>query len=118
LKEGRGCFFRKIAINSKKPSIMDYVEHFTELEVYQLCRQLSKEVFEISKTFPKEELYSLTDQVRRSSRSIGGQIAEAWGKRKCHYITQGVSEDLTDRYGSVHRMLKSMMEKSSSFCSD
>ncbi|MEX2234858.1 MAG: four helix bundle protein [Cyclobacteriaceae bacterium] len=124
---------------------MDYVDSFTELEVYQLCRQLSKEIFEISKTFPKGEMYSLTDQIRRSSRSVGGQIAESWGKRKyekhfvskltdadgeqqethhwiltsldCLYISQEVGENLIDRYGSVHRMLKSMMDKSSSFCS-
>ena len=56
---------------------MTYVTSFKELEVYQLCRQLTKEIFEISKSFPKEEMYSLTDQIRRASRSIGGQIAEA-----------------------------------------
>ena len=124
---------------------MVYAESFTELEVYQLSRQLSKEIFEISKTFPKEEMYSLTDQIRRSSRSVGGQIAEAWGKRRYEkhfiskltdadgeqygtvhwlisacdsgYITQEVADDLIDRYGSVYRMLKSMIDKSSSFCS-
>jgi four helix bundle protein len=56
---------------------MAYANNFRELEVYQLCRQLSKEIFEISKSFPREETYSLTDQMRRSSRSAGGQIAEA-----------------------------------------
>lgn len=123
---------------------MTYVKNFTELEVYQLCRQLSKEIFEISKTFPKEEMYSLTDQIRRSSRSIGGQIAEAWARRKyekhfvskltdaegeqletvhwiltardCSYLAAETGENLIDRYGSVYRMLKSMREKASSFC--
>ncbi len=61
---------------------MEYVKSFRDLEVYKLSRQLSKEIFEISKGFPKEEMFSLTDQVRRSSRSIGGQIAEAWAKRR------------------------------------
>ena len=69
---------------------MEFVESFRELEVYKLSRQLSKEIFEISKRFPKEEMYSLTDQVRRSSRSIGAQIAEAWGKRKYekHFVSK------------------------------
>lgn len=57
---------------------MKKVTKFYELEVYQLCRELAKEIFEVSKTFPKEEMYSLTDQMRRASRSVGGQVAEAW----------------------------------------
>lgn len=123
---------------------MPYANHFSELDVYQLCRQLSKEIFELTKTFPKEEKFSLTDQIRRSSRSIGGQVAEAWAKQKyekhfvskltdadgeqeetvhwlmtsldCLYLTPEIGDNLISRYGSVHRMLKSMMEKSSSFC--
>lgn len=58
-----------------------YVERYQDLLVYQKQRELSKAVFEISKSFPSEEKYSLTDQIRRSSRSIGAQIAEAWAKR-------------------------------------
>lgn len=50
---------------------MEYVKSFRDLEVYKLSRQLSKEIFELSKKFPKEEMYSLTDQIRRSSRSVG-----------------------------------------------
>ena len=64
---------------------MEFVTGFRELKVYKLSRQLSKGVFEVSKTFPKQEMYSLTDQIRRSSRSIGAQIAEAWGKRRYYY---------------------------------
>lgn len=86
---------------------MEYVKSFRELEVYRLARQLSKEIFEISKTFPKEEMYSLTDQVRRSSRSIGGQIAEAWGKRRYekHFIsklTDADGEQLETQHWIVH----------------
>jgi four helix bundle protein len=123
---------------------MAYANNFRELEVYQVCRQLSKEIFEISKSFPREETYSLTDQMRRSSRSAGGQIAEAWAKRKyerhfvskltdadgeqletqhwietaldCSYVLTEVADNLLDRYGSVGRMLRSMMDKSSDFC--
>lgn len=61
---------------------MEFVTGFRDLKVYQLSRQLSREIFEVSKSFPKAEMYSLTDQIRRSSRSIGAQIAEAWGKRR------------------------------------
>ncbi|MDD2634814.1 MAG: four helix bundle protein [Bacteroidales bacterium] len=46
---------------------MAYVKSFRDLEVYQLARQLAKEIFEITKEFPKEEIYSLTSQIRRSS---------------------------------------------------
>lgn len=69
---------------------MEHAEDFSELAVYQLARQLAKEIFAISKTFPKEETYSLTDQIRRSSRSIGGQIAEAWAKRNYerHFVSK------------------------------
>ena len=56
---------------------MTYAKSFGELDVYKLSRDLAKDIFQISKSFPKEETYSLTDQIRRSSRSIGAQIAEA-----------------------------------------
>jgi four helix bundle protein len=62
-------------------SELPYVNSFRDLIVYQKARALSREIFELSKSFPKEEMFSLTDQVRRSSRSIGAQIAEAWAKR-------------------------------------
>jgi four helix bundle protein len=58
---------------------MEFVKGFRDLKVYNLSKQLSKEIFIMSKTFPKDEMYSLTDQIRRSSRSVGAQIAEAWG---------------------------------------
>lgn len=61
---------------------MEHAKSFRDLEVYKLSRRLAREVFELSKGFPREEMYSFTDQVRRSSRSIGAQLAEAWGKRK------------------------------------
>ena len=55
-----------------------YAESFRDLIVYQKAKAVSRKIFELSKTFPNEEKYSLTDQIRRSSRSIGAQIAEAW----------------------------------------
>jgi hypothetical protein len=50
---------------------MIYVKSFRDLEVYKLAREVAKEIFILSKGFPVEEKYSLTDQIRRSSRSIG-----------------------------------------------
>ncbi len=58
------------------------IKSHEELEVYQLAFKGAMRVFEISKTFPREETYSLTDQVRKSSRSVCSNIAEAWRKRR------------------------------------
>lgn len=57
------------------------VKH-TELEVYKKAFETAMEVFRVSKRFPKEEMYSLTDQVRRSSRSVCANLSEAWRKRR------------------------------------
>jgi four helix bundle protein len=53
-----------------------------ELEVYGLSFDLAMQIFEITKKFPKEETYSLTDQIRRSSRSVCSNLAEAFRKRR------------------------------------
>ena len=58
------------------------IQYHWELEVYQLSVEAAMRIFEMTKSFPKEEMYSLTDQIRRSSRSVSGQIAEAWRRRK------------------------------------
>lgn len=55
-----------------------------DLDVYQLSYRMAIEIFEETKGFPKEEKYSLTDQIRRSSRSVPVNISEAWGKRMYH----------------------------------
>ncbi len=121
-----------------------YVNSYRDLEVYKLARQLAHEIFEISKRFPREEMYSLTDQVRRSSRSVGAQIAEGWAKRRyekhfvskltdadgeqletqhwietaldCSYITKIEADHLLGNCESIGRMLGSMIRKSSQFC--
>src|SRR5881409_339354 len=61
---------------------MKLIRYHWELEVYKMSVETAMRVFELSKRFPKEERYSLTDQMRRSSRSVSGQIAEAWRRRK------------------------------------
>jgi four helix bundle protein len=53
-----------------------------ELDVYRTTFSVAMEIFELSKRFPKEETYSLTDQIRRSSRSVCANLAEAWRKRR------------------------------------
>jgi four helix bundle protein len=74
------------------------VKKFEELEVYQLALELQRQIFALSKRFPKDEQYSLTDQIRRSSRSVGANIAEAWHKRR--YTAHFVSK-LTDADGEA-----------------
>jgi len=124
---------------------MEHAESFRDLEVYKLARQLSREIYELSKDFPKEEMFSLTDQIRRSSRSVGAQIAEAWAKRRyekhfiskltdadgeqqetqhwvktasdCNYLSAKQTKDWLNRYASVGRMLSSMINKAAQFCS-
>ena len=61
---------------------MGTIRHFRELDVYKMAMEAALKIFELSKRFPVEERYSLTDQVRRSSRSVCANIAEAWRKRR------------------------------------
>ncbi len=58
------------------------IRSFRELDVYQRSKAVAIESFRLSAAFPKHETYSLTDPVRRSSRSVSANIAEAWGKRR------------------------------------
>ena len=122
---------------------MEY-KGFRDLKVYQLSYQLALEIFQISKDFPKEEKYSLTDQIRRSSRSIPSNIAEAWRKRKyrkyfvsklidsiaeesetevwldfsrdLNYIDNAKHDFFLSKYDEVARMLNSMIEHPEKFC--
>ncbi len=80
---------------------MGQINSFRDLIVYQKAYKLAMDIFEISKEFPKEEKYSLTDQIRRSSRSVTSNIAEGWAKKK--YIKHFVSK-LTDALGEEHEV--------------
>jgi four helix bundle protein len=123
---------------------LNHAKSFRDLVVYQKAKKVSRAIFEISKGFPKEETYSLTDQIRRASRSIGAQIAEAWGKRRyvrhfvskltdadaeqmetqhwvdeacdCQYLDSKQVEELTEELMQIGRMLNSMMDKANLFC--
>ncbi|MDD4891063.1 MAG: four helix bundle protein [Phycisphaerae bacterium] len=61
---------------------MAHIAHFRELRVWQAAMDAAMDIYEASKRFPPEERYSLTDQIRRSSRSVPSNIAEAWHKRR------------------------------------
>ena len=60
----------------------DEYHGYKDLIVYKKAFKLSTSIFKITKAFPREEMFSLTDQMRRSSRSVGSNIAESWGKRR------------------------------------
>jgi len=120
------------------------IESFRELRVYQAAFELQQEIFKVSKGFPKEEMFSLTDQIRRSSRGIGANLAEAWQKRRyeshfvsklsdsdaeqaetqhwldtalnCKYIGSEVHTSLLEKCQEIGRMLGTMINKPSSFC--
>jgi four helix bundle protein len=66
-----------------------------DLIVYQKAYNLAMEVFVVSKSFPKEERYSLTDQIRRSSRSVCANLREAWAKRRyeAHFVSKLTDAD-------------------------
>lgn len=77
---------------------MEKIRKYKDLKVFQLSFEAGMEIFELSKKFPAEERYSLTDQIRRSSRSVSGNIAEAWRKRR--YPKSFVAK-LTDSEGEA-----------------
>jgi four helix bundle protein len=115
-----------------------------ELEVYRLAFDTAMEIFELSKGFPPEEKFSLTDQVRRSSRSVCTNISEGWRKRKykavfinkltdaeqeaaetqtwlefalaCKYINRDIFKQLDEKYEHIFAMLITMERKVDSFC--
>ena len=61
---------------------MAEIRSFRDLNAYKKAREAARTIFELTKLFPKEERYALTDQVRRSSRAVAAMIAEAWAKRR------------------------------------
>lgn len=69
---------------------MQNIRSYKELRVYQAAMDAAMRVFELSKSFPTEEKYSLTDQMRRSSRSVCTNIGEAWRKRRypAHFVSK------------------------------
>jgi four helix bundle protein len=74
---------------------LPHANRFQDLLVYKKARALALQVFELSTGFPRDEIYSITSQVRRSSRSVGAQIAEAWAKRRYekHFVSKLTDAD-------------------------
>ena len=114
-----------------------------ELEVYRKAFEAARVIFELSRKFPKEESYSLTDQIRRSSRSVCANLAEAWRKRRyeaafisklsdveaeaaetqiwlefalaCGYLEREVTSDLSSTYERIISTVVGMINQSDSW---
>lgn len=123
---------------------MKHARHFRELRTYENARQAAKMIFEHSRCFPKEERYSLTDQVRRASRAAKALIGEAWGRRRyrasfshklvealgeanevqswlddildCGYADVAWHEMMCDRYAVIGGMISRMIDHAQEFC--
>ncbi len=117
---------------------------YRDLKVYRLAYELALKIHEATKSFPVEEKYSLVDQIRRSSRSVPANLAEAWKKRRykkafisklidCSgeagetevwldmskdlgYLEKSNYDDLMENYDQVSRMLAGMIDKADKFC--
>jgi four helix bundle protein len=120
------------------------VDSWKDLEVYRAAFDLQQRIFRLTMSWPKGEKYSLIDQIRRSSRSIGANIAEAWAKRRypnhflskltdsngelqetlhwlrtaadCGYIQREVALELSELTTLLGKQLGAMMNKHKSFC--
>jgi len=123
---------------------MPAIRSFRDLEVYRPSKREAKQIFVISKRFPRDERFSLTDQVRRSSRATGSMIAEAWARRRypaafiskltealgeametqawldhaleCEFLDPSDHAELDSGWQEVGAMLNGMINKTDAFC--
>ena len=123
---------------------MASIRSFRDLDVYSQAREQAKKVFVASKSFPREERFSLTDQIRRSSRAVNAMIAEAWARRMypaafinkineamgeametqawldhaldAEYINQSQHHSLDDNWQRIGAMLNRMIQRANDFC--
>jgi len=123
---------------------MTPAKSFRDLKVYQAAREAARVIFELSKNFPRDERYSLTDQIRRSSRAVKAMLAEAWARRRYKaafvnkidealgeaYETQPWLDDAVDstnlskqefedldrRYDAIGGMFSRMIDRADDFC--
>lgn len=74
---------------------MPVINRFEDLKVYRAAFRLQRNVFRASKRWPRDETFSLIDQVRRSSRAVGANVAEAWSKRRypAHFLSKLTDAD-------------------------
>jgi four helix bundle protein len=120
------------------------IKRVRDLDVYKIAFDAAMDIWQITNGFPQEEKYSLVDQIRRSSRSVCSNLAEAWRKRRykavfknklsdamqeasesqtwlefsvsCNYIDQKKFDELDQRYEHILAMLNNMEMKADSFC--
>ena len=123
---------------------MGAAQSFRDLETYQKARQQSQYIFRLTQEFPKEETYSLTDQIRRSSRAVCAMLAEAWARRRyeaafvnklnqalaeametqswldaaldCDYIEAETHDTLDTEWERIGGKLNRMIQHADSFC--
>jgi four helix bundle protein len=123
---------------------MAQISSFRDLAVYRQAVREAKRVFVLTKRFPREEMYSLTDQIRRASRAVASLIAEGWGRRRyvaafvnkvdealaesmetqawldhvlsCEYITREEYRSHDAAWQSIGGMLSRVIEKANTFC--
>ncbi len=131
---------------SNQKEQLGFAEAFWQLRVYQKARSLQGMIFKLSRNFPDVEKWALTDQSRRAVRSIGAQIAEAWGKRDYikhfqsklsdaesenletqhwlittvddGYLSPEVARPLFEQSRAIGRMLATMIKRADQFCID
>lgn len=123
---------------------MGVAQSFRDLDTYQKARQQSEHIFKLTREFPKEETYSLTDQIRRSSRAVCAMLAEAWARRRyeaafvnklnqalaeametqswldaaldCGYIDPDTHDILDTEWERIGGKLNRMIQHADSFC--
>jgi four helix bundle protein len=86
------------------------IQGHEELAVYQMAFQAAMRIFEVRKGFPREEVYSLTDQIRRSSRAVCSNIAEAWRKRRYEAAFVSKLNDAESEAAETQTWLRFAME--------
>lgn len=120
------------------------LRHFRDLDVYQKAFKAAMCIYEITKSFPADEKYSLVDQIRRSSRAVCSNLAEAWRKRKyegvfknkltdsmqeasetqswlefslaCKYVGEVLFKELDSEYEGIISMINAMEKNAQKFC--
>ena len=120
------------------------IKHFRDLDVYKRAFSAAMRIYEITKNFPADERFSLVDQIRRSSRSVCSNLAEAWRKRKysavfknkitdsmqeasetqcwlefsfaCKYLDKNIFKELDNEYEEIILMLNAMEKNADKFC--
>lgn len=120
------------------------ISGFRDLDVYKLARENAKKIYLLTQNFPQEERYSLTNQIRRSSRAVGAMLAEAWARRRykaafinkidealgeametqawldhsldCNYISSKQFQEMDAVWQRIGAMLNRMIERADGFC--